>query len=118
MKLGYANGPLTSALVMQRDAHRVELHILEVGETWLLVGLSGDPADLPDITKCQGPYQSADQASAAMRAIIAALAGYGYLRAPDSPVWAFRAAALGRKIERERSLNAVNTRFDPDTDIY
>jgi hypothetical protein len=117
MKLHYLHtGESLRILVMGRDSKRIELHVRPVGESvWALVALSGDPSRQPGRNKCQGPYQSAQEAEGAMRAIAQALLEQGFtVERAVHPIWAVQAQRLARAIRDGREANTGDYLFDPD----
>ncbi|MDX1801711.1 MAG: hypothetical protein R3303_12325 [Marinobacter sp.] len=117
MKLHYFHGrsPLR-ALVLGRRERRVELHIKNVSEDiWALVAMSGSDEHPPEHHRCQGPYRSAAQAEAALRAVAGSLLGESYDARPDAHVvWSVVAQRLARSIRRERDASTGRYPFDPD----
>ncbi len=117
MKLHYFHGrsPLR-VLVLARRERRVELHIKNIGEDiWALVAMSGADEHPPERHSCQGPYHSAAQAEAALRAVAGTLLGESYdARPADHVVWSVVAQRLARSIRRDRDASTGNYQFDPD----
>ncbi len=104
MKLRYFHGPgPLRGLIMTRDSRRVELYIKQIDdESYALVALAGEPHRQPDRSKCQGPFQTAPQAEAALRGIAGSLLQRDYTMARHHPIWGVQAQRLARRIRNER----------------
>lgn len=115
-KLHYFHGPgPLRGLIMARESRRVELYIKQIDdEAYALVALAGEPSHQPDRSKCQGPYQNAPQAEAALRGIAGALLDKDYSMTRQPPVWSVQAQRLARRIRNDRSQNEGSFAFDPD----
>ncbi len=119
MKLRYSSHSVADrALVLERGQRRAELHLQDVGELWLVVGLAGMATSAPELEKCQGPYADRNLAAGVRNAIAAALSERGFMPEAAEPVWLFRARAVALAVASERADNAVATEFDPLTDLY
>ena len=120
MKLRYDDGfDPGSVVVLQRQSHRVELHIRCMDSLWLLVGLSGDESRRADNIKAQGPFPSRELVESMVNAISIALGDKGYRRSDGAAaIWSLQAAAHGRTVRERRALHDFDSRFDPDTDLH
>lgn len=119
MRLSYcAEIPGSYPAVLIREQHQVELFIRPCGELWLLVGLSGEAGRPANSHKLQGPYQLREEVEAACRAIADALRHRGYEPSDRHASWELQARLYAQRVVDQRRQGVVDTRFNPDTDLY
>ena len=83
--------------------------------TCTLIAQSGTAGNRPDRQKAQGPYESAEHALAARRAIIHALTTRGFYPVISAiPRWSIDAQREIRRIREQRMASTVNYQFDPE----